>query len=51
MKKLILFVCFFFLFGCTVGEFPENRNRLHERGRNESFCQQHPKHCVDGVQW
>ena len=34
MKKLFLLVCFFFLFGCTVGEFPENRNRLHEMGRD-----------------
>ena len=51
MKKLILLVCFFLLFGCKVGEFPENRNRLHELGHEKNFCQKSPERCVDGVQW
>ena len=51
MKKLILLVCFFLLFGCKVGEFPKNRNRLHELGHEKNFCQQSPERCVDGVQW
>lgn len=38
MKKLILLVCFFLLFGCKVGEFPENRNRLHELGHEKTFA-------------
>ena len=50
MKKLILLVCFFLLFGCKVGEFPENR-RLHELGHEKNFCQKSPERCVDGVQW
>ena len=49
MKKLILLVCFFLLFGCKVGEFPENR--LHELGHEKNFCQKSPERCVDGVQW
>ena len=48
MKKLILLVCFFLLFGCKVGEF---RNRLHELGHEKNFCQKSPERCVDGVQW
>ena len=51
MKKLILLVCFFLLFGCKVGEFPENRNRLHELGHEKNFCQKSPERCVDGVNW
>ena len=46
MKKLILLVCFFLLFGCKVGEFPENRNRLHELGHEKNFCQKSPERCV-----
>lgn len=36
--------------GCTVGEFDEKRNRLHNMGR-EGVCEQDPSRCVDGVPW
>lgn len=42
MKKLILLVCFFLLFGCKVGEFPENRNRLHELGHEKKLLSEVP---------
>ncbi len=51
MKKLVLFICFFFLFGCTVGNFKENRVRLHEKNNNEEYCQKNPDRCIHGVPW
>ncbi len=53
MKKFILFVILF-LNACTltVGDFPEERQKLYNMGENqEGFCQEHPDRCVNGVPW
>lgn len=46
-----MFICLFVLFGCKVGEFPENRNRLHEMGTGEEVCKTHPERCLNGTPW
>lgn len=46
-----MYVCLFTLFGCTVGEFPESRNRLHNMGHEKEICEKHPDRCINGVQW
>lgn len=52
MKKLIVFLMLFAVCGCvTVGKFPEKRNRLHELGNEESYCEKNPDRCIDGVAW
>ncbi len=51
MKKLFLLICLFTLFGCKVGDFPENRTRLHEMGHERDICDRQPDRCIKGVQW
>ncbi len=51
MKKFIL-LFLLFLIGCVVaGDFSEDRNRLHELGRDEAYCQKNPDRCVNGIPW
>ncbi len=51
MKKLIL-LALVFLNGCiVVGDFSENRNRLHSMGQDEAYCQKNPDKCVNNVPW
>lgn len=51
MKKLIMFVFLFLLFGCEIGDFPDNRNRLHDLGHEKDICEKYPDRCINGVQW
>ena len=52
MKKLMLVITLLFLYGCVnVGEFPENRERMHNYGNDNDYCQQHPKRCFQGMPW
>lgn len=39
------------LSGCVIGKFPENRERMHNMGTDEKFCQQHPDRCYQGIPW
>ena len=51
MKKFLLFFLLF-LNGCVVaGDFPENRNRLHNLGKDEAYCEKNPDRCIKGVPW
>ncbi len=50
MKKLLIFTFVFVLFGCKVGEFPEERNKLHE-ANGYNICDKEPDRCVNGVPW
>ncbi len=47
MKKLVVFAILLVLSGCViVGDFPENRQRLHNQGFNtDEYCREHPQHC------
>ncbi len=52
MKKLILLVCVFCLFGCVKsGEFKEDRNRMHEMNRDSDVCNELPERCINGITW
>lgn len=55
MKKFILLVAIFTLFGCKsnvieVGDFEEKRQSLHER-HNYEICETQPERCINGVPW
>ncbi len=52
MKKLVLGLCLLLLSGCVlVGDFPENRERLHEYGHDEDYCHKNPGRCYNGIPW
>ncbi len=52
MKKVFLLFVITMLGACVVsGDFPENRNRLHELGRDDVYCQKNPDKCIDGIPW
>lgn len=52
MKKVFLFLMMIILNACVVsGDFTERRNRLHELGRDDAYCQKNPDKCVDGIPW
>ncbi len=52
MKKVLLLILTLTLSGCfTAGDFPEKRERLHEIGHEENYCEQKPERCIQGVQW
>lgn len=52
MRKFLLLIMILTIAGCvTVGKFPEKRNRLHEIGQEEDYCQKYPDRCIDGVAW
>lgn len=52
MKKLILMLAVLAVAGCVVvGEFPKNREKLHEMGHEQDYCQKNPDRCVEGVAW
>lgn len=53
MRKLGICLCLLLLSGCVkVGEFPANREKLHNMGgQSEDYCQKNPNRCVDGVVW
>lgn len=49
MKNLFVLFLLIVLSSCTIGDFPPERNRLHEAGRAD--CQKTPEKCIDGVPW
>lgn len=50
MKKIIFILCgIFLLSACTVGEFKEDRIRLHDMGKKD-ICQKNPQRCIEGTQ-
>lgn len=52
MKKFFLLISVLMLAGCIeVGNFPEDRQKLHEMGSESDYCAQHPNRCYEGVQW
>ncbi len=52
MKKFIMLVMVLILSGCfTAGDFPEKRERLHNMGHEDDYCQKNPDRCINGVQW
>lgn len=52
MKKLICFIVMLAISGCiSAGSFSEKRNRLHEMGHEDTYCEQNPNRCVNGVPW
>lgn len=51
MKKMVLIV-FILLSGCVVvGDFPENRERLHNMNLDEAYCNENPEKCIEGIPW
>lgn len=54
MSKYILVLCLLLsISGCiSVGEFPENRERLHEMGEGANdYCHKYPRRCYQGIPW
>ncbi len=50
--KIWVFFVLLFIGGCVVaGDFPEDRNKLHEMGRDSTYCDKNPDRCVKGIPW
>lgn len=52
MKKIFISLLALSLAACVVvGEFPKNREKLHDMGHEQDYCKNNPNRCVNGVQW
>lgn len=52
MKKFVVLLLLLGVAACVeAGAFSEKRNRLHQLGQEEDYCQRNPDRCVDGVAW
>lgn len=50
MRKVFVLFFILLLAACTVGEFSEKRNRLHNMNRT-NICEKDPSRCVNGIPW
>jgi hypothetical protein len=53
MKKIAVLLFVVLLSGChvTAGDFKENRNRIHDMGQDDAYCEANPDRCVHNVPW
>ena len=52
MRKFLLVLLLISLSGCIeVGDFPEDRVKLHEMGQDSDYCQKYPKRCIGDIPW
>ena len=54
MKKVYILAMTLLLCSCkgfVAGDFDEKRERLHNTGRGEEYCQQFPDRCYKGIPW
>lgn len=52
MKKIMIVFLLFLICGCVeAGAFSEKRNRLHQLGQEDNYCEKNPDRCIDGVAW
>ena len=49
MNKLVLILSIIMLSGCVVGEFKENRIRMHEINSDKEICEKYPDRCISGI--
>lgn len=51
MKNILILLILLGLSACVVGEFEDNRNRMHEMNRDKDVCDKNPERCISGVSW
>lgn len=51
MKKYLLLLCLLVLWGCEVGKFAPEREKLHGLRNGNDICAQNPSRCIDGYPW
>ena len=52
MKKVLLLIALILLNSCViVGNFSEDREKLHQMGKEDDYCQRKPDRCYLGTPW